>query len=384
MSSCKGPRRISAVLGAAVFLVLGAAGAAAEENRLTPPIVLNGIVGDGLRAYGQINKGFLVHDDGEKTKFYPLVDNANSSTRGGIWFRLPAADDFTFLSNVEAEWNPYSSARVNRFNDDYVDWSQWRLRKAEAIFEIDWLGRLFFGQGAAASDVSAERDLSRTDVIAYSSISDVAGGQRFVTKGGQVSDVSIGASFQNLDGLGRYVRVRYDTPEISGFRVKVSAGRNWVNEKDDAEWDMAATYDGDAGPFEIASAAAFSRVNGDTNRLSASSSFLHRPSGFSVTAAAAHQDDPGPRERYYGYAKLGWQSADLTFTGTTAFSADVYFGRDMAAKGSNSLSVGLAAVQNLPDYQTDLYAVVRWHDYEDPGESYENGRSFMTGVRFTF
>ena len=169
-------------------LLFAAAATASAADTLIPPLTLSGEVGDGLWAYGQINKGFLVHDDGRSTEAYPLVDNANSSTRGGLWWRKKAADDFIFSFNAEAEWNPYSTGRVNRLNDGDVDWSQWRLRKAEAIFQIDGAGKLWLGQGSSGADSLAEKDLSGTGLVSYSSVADSAGGQLFAMRLGDFLD----------------------------------------------------------------------------------------------------------------------------------------------------------------------------------------------------
>jgi hypothetical protein len=164
---------------AALLLALAPALSAAEE-RLTPPLVLDGAVGDGVWLYGQLNKGVLVYDDGDETNAYAPVDNNNSSTRAGIWLRTMPAEDFTFSINAEGEWKPYSTGDISRVDDD-VEWDVANLRKLEAIAAFDGYGTLWAGQGSMASDASAEQDLSGTGLVAYSSVGDSAGGQRFVT-----------------------------------------------------------------------------------------------------------------------------------------------------------------------------------------------------------
>jgi hypothetical protein len=208
---------------AALLLALAPALSAAEE-RLTPPLVLDGAVGDGVWLYGQLNKGVLVYDDGDETNAYAPVDNNNSSTRAGIWLRTMPAEDFTFSINAEGEWKPYSTGDISRVDDD-VEWDVANLRKLEAIAAFDGYGTLWAGQGSMASDASAEQDLSGTGLVAYSSVGDSAGGQRFVTTADVISDVSVYGAFSNYDGLGRLMRLRYDTPTWERLRPADLGGR---------------------------------------------------------------------------------------------------------------------------------------------------------------
>jgi hypothetical protein len=41
-------------------------------------------------------------------------------------------------------------------------------------------------------------------------------------------------------------------------------------------------------------------------------------------------------------------------------------------------------VQELEYYQTELYATVRWYDYDDGAANYDDGLAFLTGFRFSF
>jgi hypothetical protein len=225
---------------AALLLALAPALSAAEE-RLTPPLVLDGAVGDGVWLYGQLNKGVLVYDDGDETNAYAPVDNNNSSTRAGIWLRTMPAEDFTFSFNAEGEWKPYSTGDISRVDDD-VEWDVANLRKLEAIAAFEGYGALWAGQGSMATDASAEQDLSGTALVAYSSVGDSAGGQRFVTTADVISDVSVYGAFSNYDGLGRLMRLRYDTPTWRGFGLRTSVGVDSINGSDEAQWDVAAVY----------------------------------------------------------------------------------------------------------------------------------------------
>lgn len=385
-------RLISTLLGG-VFTLTAAQAAAQDlsETRLFPENPFWEANNEGWPfLYGQINKGFLVHGDGDGTNFYPLVDNANSSTRAGITYKENWWSNVSVFGNVEGEWNPYSSARVNQNTNGNVDWDAYLLRKFEANFEIDEAGRFWFGQGSMASDASAEQDVSGTGVIAYSSIADSAGGQFFALNGGQgLSNVKIGDAFSNLDGLGRKMRFRYDTPSIlGGARLSGSIGYDALGGGNDTEWDVAATY-GRSEPgeaFAMAAAIAYSKPGGDDQRISSSASILHQSSGISLTIANGYNDtDKSSRDPVFVYGKLGYL-ADFTSLGPTAFGIDLFVGRDFENINSESFSVGLAGVQTIEYQDTafDIYGLVRHHNYDDNNANYENGMSFLTGARWRF
>jgi hypothetical protein len=353
------------------------------EERLLDPLVIFGEVDDGLWLYGQVNKGVLVYDDGKSTRTYPLVDNANSSTRAGLWYKTKVSESFLISMNLEGEWNPYSTTSVNRLNSDDVDWESTALRKAELILDSQEYGKLWLGQGSTATDGIAEFDLSQTGVIAYSSVSDTAGGQWLAFDSGNISGVSVSSAFKNYDGLGRRVRIRYDTPTFSGFALKTSVGRDRLSGDEDIEWDLAGVYSVETDAFELVSGIGFSRPTGATNRFSASASLLDKGTGLNVTLAAAGDEREGGDDASYLYAKVGW-IADLTDVGATAFAIDWYGGNNVANGSSDSTSVGISAVQFITRFQTELYTTVRWHTYDDSAGAYKDGIASLTGLRFKF
>jgi hypothetical protein len=70
----------------------------------------------------------------------------------------------------------------------------------------------------------------------------------------------------------------------------------------------------------------------------------HRATGLNLTLAAGGQERDAGDDPYFGYAKLGWTGKTL-FTDATSFSIDVYGGDSVSTGGSESVTVGLAAVQ---------------------------------------
>ena len=199
-------------------------------------------LGDGtvIRFSGQLNMGVLHYDDGQDD-FTNFVDNDNSSSRARLQIFSNSDDGWKFEATLEAEYQPLASNVVSQLNDSpNWDFPATNIRKAEVAFANENFGKLWLGQGSMASDGTAEVDNSGTDVIAYSSLSDTAGGYFFRNSGNGLSDVTVGSAFSNFDGLGRKLRVRYDTPTFHGFGLRTSYGEDALADKEFPLYDVAA------------------------------------------------------------------------------------------------------------------------------------------------
>jgi hypothetical protein len=336
-----------------------------------------------LELYGQINKGLLIFDDGGSTLGYGPVDNGNSSTRAGLRLYGIVNDNWSMGGNLEWEWNPYSTNYVNQLNRGDFDWETNLLRKAELYMESKTYGKLWLGQGSMASDSSAEVDLSGTTVVGYALVSDMAGGPFFRSADGLLSSVQVKDAFTDFDGLGRKLRIRYDTPQFNGFSLSTSVGTQVVPETTDVTvWDIAARYEKTINDFKISGALAYSQPADDQSLIDGSVSILHQPSGLSLTVAAAYSDEETVDGRY-GYFKLGYQTK-IFEVGKTAFSVDAYFGEDIDAADSSSESFGVQLVQNLDYLQTELYLGARSYSYEEPTNDLDKSYAVLAGARLKF
>jgi hypothetical protein len=335
-----------------------------------------------LRFSGQINMGVLHYEDGGQSETF-FVDNDNSSSRVRLQL-LNTTGEWKFEGVVEAEYQPLASNVVSQLNSE-PNWEfpDSNFRKIEIVLGHETYGKVWVGQGSMASDGSAEFDNSGTGVIAYSSISDMSGGMLFRFEDAGLSGVTVGSAFSNLDGLGRKVRIRYDTPTFHGFGLRTSYGQDLLNEVDAALYDVAATYSSDTDVLVLNGGIAFSRNEGsDTDIVSGSVSGRHKPTGISLTFAAAHENTPTV-DASYGYAKIGYQHQFFEI-GSTAFSVDYYYGDSLATAGSRSNSVGLAAVQNIDKLNMQLWLAWRNHSYDDDAGSYDDGQAIFGGAIIKF
>jgi len=287
--------------------------------------------------------------------------------------------------NVEGEWEPYSTGYVNQLNKGDVDWDTALLRKAEAYFVSSHYGKFWFGQGSMASDNTAEVDLSGTSVIGYASAAASAGGQFYRLDDGMLSNVTVGSTITNLDGIGRRLRVRYDSPSFNGFVLGTSVGQQVVPaRKGEIGWDVALKYKSVVTDYKVAAAFAYADSGDSSNKglLGGSASVVHMPSGWNLTVAGGYEVLVD-RERYFLYAKLGHQ-ADYFDVGITAYSIDTYYGDNAATQQSETVSVGGQLVQMVDAWRSEFYLGIRSYVYEDPRAEYDRGFSMLTGARVKF
>jgi hypothetical protein len=354
------------------------------ENRMPPPPerppqaagepVVSGNDKIKLSISGQVNRGILVSEDGDQTKLF-FVDNDNSSSRLHVEGTGEISDDLTAGAVIEVELRSNSTRAVSQDNES-TGTANFEDRRIEAYFASERLGKVSIGQGHTASDDTAEVDLSGTGVVGTSDIGDYAGGLQFVDDG-TLSGATIGAAFNNFDGLSRDDRLRYDSPRFGGFGIAASAVA-------DSKFDIAGLYTGAFGDTKLAGAAAYASDGGDFQGVDGSASLL-LAGGFSVTAAAGWRDfDAGGRDDgRYAYGKLGYRLTPFTI-GATALAVDAYYGEDVAADGDESWMIGLLAVQTVDQIATDLYFGYRHFDLERDGADLDPINAVLSGARVKF
>lgn len=353
--------------------------APADERVLGPREMQSGMDQVSLTVSGQVNRGVLVADDGDDTDVY-FVDNDNSSTRIRLLGDARFNEDISVGSVIEVQFESNSTADVSQDNQRNVGANNFTERKLEIFADSKTYGRLWLGQGDTASNGTSEVDLSGTGVVGYSGISDLAGGIQF-QEDGALSGVTIGDTFNNLDGLSRDDRIRYDTPVYSGAKLSASAIA-------DDRWDVALRYARELmGAHEFETAIAYADVDDGFDQVSGSASLLLGDvlPGANVTLAAGNRDfDEGGRDSaHFLYGKLGYLFSPFSI-GDTALAVDYYYGEDIDANGDESTSIGIVAVQNVDHIGTELYAGLRNHDLDRGGEDFDDVNALLVGARLKF
>jgi hypothetical protein len=340
-----------------------------------------------LNLYGHINRAVMSVDDGNEDKIFH-VDNSHSESRVGLKGKVTASEALTIGGSVEVEWQANPSNKVSM--DEESISSELKERKMEIYFDVDKIGKLSVGRGDMASDATSEVDLSGTDLAGNSGVGDAGGGFSFynnvpavLAAGEEAKSIKVKDVFDQLDGLSKKNRVRYDTPSLGGFSLGVSAG-----EKEIA--DAALTYSGEfADGTKLKAGVAYSDSGKDSTLINGSASVLFG-FGLNFTVAGGTRDvDKMPAngdDPTFMYGKIGYKTKIFS-TGSTAFSFDygVYENikkQDAEEKGT---AYGVQVVQKLSDYNTELFAAYRNFELEDKTSAdYEPITLAMAGVRLKF
>jgi hypothetical protein len=335
-----------------------------------------------LQLYGSINRAVMYADDGNQEKFFH-VDNTNSETHIGLTGEVAATQCLNVGGALEYVWQSNPSNAVSMDEESIA--GEFDAQLIELYLEGQ-LGKVSLGKGEMASDVSSEHDLSGTDIVGNVGFGDVGGGLSFFdaavkaySEDFTVESVTNGGI--SSEGLGKANRVRYDTPSFGGFTLSGAIGEDEIG-------DVALEYAGEFNGNQLEAEVAWSNADEGWSQINGSVSVLFS-TGLNITVAGstidvsdmpAKGDDPT-----FFYGKLGY-----TFNqpiGATSISVD-YGVFDNAAVfdiGQEATGYGLQFVQELADWNTQLYAGCRTLSLEDDTKAdYEDVTVVMAGVQFSF
>ena len=330
-----------------------------------------------LSIYGMVNRAVNVVDDGKTTDAY-FVDNDNAESRVGFLGSAKINNDLTIGSKIELTIAPDKAGDVNQNDKEAGD--VFDQRWASVAAESKRYGKLSLGKGYTASYGTASRDLSKTNVISYVTVSDTAGGMLFRQKDDEaLTNLSIAQAFQSFDGLNRRSRLRYDTPRYKGVQLSTSL-------LTDQRYDGALWWGGQGNGFRAIAAAAIADPKKDDADLQydGSLSVLHEKTGLNLTLSTGllERDDQSDKENYY--AKLGWLKRFFP-VGQTAFSIDYTRTENQPTDDDDGYSVGLAAVQHFEKYGSEIFFLYRDYSLDRGVEPDVNDISVISlGSRIKF
>ncbi|WP_425044742.1 hypothetical protein [Primorskyibacter sp. S87] len=346
-------------------------------------------LGRTITLYGQISQAFLGYNDGLSTRAYFPVDNDNASTRLGFLWALRSIGKFSARVRFEGGLTPRSSKDVSQLDSNgagfELDGSN--LRKLELILDHPVLGTITIGQGSMATDGISEIDFSRTTVTAFSDPSPSAGGQFIRRTDNRLSALRIKDVFDNFDGDrvrgrdidgNRVLRTRYDRQITENLKLSLAVGKDVINGTLDTYADGALRYRIDTDTYRFGGGLGLT-FKGSERVVAASGSVVLHSNNLTLTLAGAHSNESGK----YRYIKVGkiW---NLFPVGDTAISLDFYHGFDLVGSGSESRSIGLAAVQHFDANNTEIFALLRGYSYDDDFADYKDSLAFFTGARWKF
>ena len=329
--------------------------------------------------YGHVNRAALWADNGNSSKVY-FVDNMNSSTRMGLTARAKTPEDLSIGARIEYQLVSNASTDVNQLEQDTG--ATFDLRWADVDFKNNTFGTIFLGHGSTASDGTAEVDLSGTSVAAYSPVEYPAGGQLWYdSQSNMLTSLQVKNVFNNMDGLSRRDRLRYDSHSFAGFTVAGSA-------IEQGAFDAALKYSRKLDAVTLAAALAWASPQDIMptveNQYDGSFSLLLN-NGLNFTLAGGRRDmkEDGRDDSGFWYTKIGYK-ASLFSPGVTAFSLDYGQSNDIAANDDEAKTFGAAFVQDIKDWGTEIYLIYRFYQLDRVYYDFNNINAVITGARIKF
>ncbi|MEM7619499.1 MAG: porin [Pseudomonadota bacterium] len=335
-----------------------------------------------LKLSGHVNQALLIWDDGDDTDIF-IGDVDTFSTR----FRFTGTGKIKpgwragFIIELEVEQG--NTGVVTQLDDDGRSiQSPLGLRHADLWIKSRY-GKISLGQGFSASDLTSEIDLSGTNIAGKSLLFNVGGGFFFINSATQTASTNtIRNTYNNLDGLGRNNRIRYDTPTLAGFIFSTSFAEN------DA-WDFVLRYKNKIKNFKVAGAISYSEdqevtAPADYDRVvNGSLSISHMPTGLNVTVAAGDRDDENTFEQTFYYGKIGIKRKLHSF-GHTAFAIDYGYGDEFRIEGGEFEHFGIHVVQNIDPAAVEIFFSWSHNEYDTLTENFEDLDFFLLGSRIKF
>ncbi len=334
-----------------------------------------------VNLYGQINKGVLYADTGDASKFY-FVDNNNSQSRIGVNAFVGPTEEWNIGGKIEYGITSNSTSDVSQVDSNNATSVTWNLRQAYISFTSKTFGKVSLGYGSTASDYSAEIDLSGTSVVAYADVAALAGGQYWYdTENDDLPGLQVKSVFNDLDGLSRDDRIRYDSPALAGFSIGGSAVSG------DA-YDTVLSYSRAFGATQMAGALAWAKTgdiypDADDQYDGSFSILLGNGLNATVSAGLRNMISDTRDDGTFWYSKLGYR-ADIFSLGKTSFSVDYGKNENIANNGDKATTWSVAAVQDMSSWGTEVYLAFRNYQLESDQTSFDDVNAVLAGARVKF
>jgi len=318
-----------------------------------------------------------------------MLNNTHSESRVGLKGSVKASENLTIGGNAEVQWQANPSEQVSMENESIS--AELKERAMEVYFDFSSIGKVSLGTGKMASDETSEVDLSGTDLAGNAGMADAGGGFAFydnravaAAEGEETESITVGNVFNQMDGLSKKDRVRYDTPSLAGFSLGASFG-----EKEMA--DAALRYSGEFGGTKLKAAVAYSDPGEgkDYSQINGSASLL-LGFGLNFTVAAGSRDlDDMPAngdDPTFTYGKIGYKTKIFS-AGSTACSFDYGVFENIKKQDAEQegTAFGVQFVQKFSEYNTELFAAYRNFELEDNTTAdYEPITIALAGARIKF
>jgi len=350
--------------------------------------------------YGQVNRAVSFSFSSSDSQIHH-VDQDGSSSRIGFLARGRIDPDLTISARVEVEWQ---EQRRSNTGDNTIGNLRVRARLVEVWLDHKDLGQLWLGHGGNAADAANLFSISGTSYIfafhGPGGIPQGAGDEGVGATQGGVSNAA-GRGFGSYFTGYRENRIMYVTPNIAGFRVRVSHGEgdnfavgvryagNPFGMKD-FRAIMAAGFA--YSPGNQASAPGGAIRNANSNSYGVSGGLLHVPTGLNISGAWALRTGRGAGKGAHGNPHMwafeaGWRGK-IWAMGATSIAAGFgnWYNSPGAGRAAHAFGYRFHAAvsQSIDAAASDIYLGVSYDDGHSGGAGREGMITVITGVRIKF
>lgn len=342
-----------------------------------PALVTRSSSNGNISIGGRVHRMLMNVDDG--------VSNTGlfaDSDQGPTMVRLDAgmnpSEEFSIGGTIEVGVQENKAFGLSQ--DNTSAGTDISVRLAEVHFDHERFGRVSLGRGFAASWYTAEIDTSGVQLASVLSVGMVAPGLKFVETGNdQLSNVTVGSHFVDVERLLRLDRIRYDSPTVgNGFKVSSSLSA-------DDRWDVAVRARPKIDGWTLLGAVAYQHepFGNVDRRYDGALSARHDGTGLNLTVGMAEERLAGGRDAR-SYAVRGGWLADLNSLGKTAFAVDYYRQNDLRLANDKATSIGFVVMQKWVEHRFDFYAAYRVFEVSRPDIALRDLDVFYIGAALSF
>ncbi len=334
---------------------------------------------------GQVNRMIIYADNGIEDDVLH-TDNNESGTRLRLRGSTDLGNGMSAGIHWETDWQFNDSAAMDIGDNDNDRREESRIRE---LYFSGPFGKLSLGRGNGAANGTSEVNFSSTFIVGSSSDFHL-GGLTFRRKDGTEFGESLssyGSVMNNLDGLSRNNRLRYDTPALGPVVLSADFGQE--------KFELAARLNqklGDGGKF----GAAIGYVDCDNDNEGGScsgvgsttpfdqvglSASLLLGNGFNVSGMWAQRnfdDSPGrddPQAWWLNVAqKFGANEIGVSYGETD----------DMVRNNDDAKRYALKFVHTMKDHGVEIYASIFKGELDRPGVDVEDLTGAVIGSRVKF
>lgn len=310
-----------------------------------------------LSLSGFVNSMVMNADDGKKDDTF-FVSNPPIS-RITVVGKLSPNQNWVVGGRVQLGFNVNLSSAVSQVAPTPTPTVDMRI--VELFVKSKHFGSILLGKGSTATDNIAYSDFSGTMMLARATLQDIGGGLFYRnTTTGALTDTTVGNTINGLDGFGRAMRLRYDSPAIGGLELSGSVIEN-------ARQDIALKFGRKISSAKVAAQIGLTSpqtVSSGSNIagghvLNVSAGILLK-NGINVSASWAdlfakqnHRDNP-----HYFYLKPGYRPAFFSI-GQSALSADIGRYYNFSQNKDRATGYGAQVAQSINAVDLVVYAGYR-------------------------